>query len=289
MKKSSLSSLSVKDLGEYLGKTEKELWNIANSSAQFYTYREEPKKSGGVRIISKPGHPLKSVQKKLHKLLQANLSPLPHSNYGIKKRSNLTNAKTHRVSKQIYNCDLKSFFPSIRPERVLKSLLVEKKCSPEIAKLITKLVTNNYQLPQGASTSTDIVNIVTFRLQRRLNGLAQQWGIRFSIYADDITFSGEKIPADFIKRVKHIIKEDGFTIHPTKGGLYDKSKPQIVTGVNLAHGASVGKIKKNWRAEYHQKLMLYNQGKLSLDNFEAEKLKFMGRLTYADSIKKYVR
>lgn len=289
MKNINFSSITVNDLAAHLDLSESQLRNLANTSAKYYTYSEEPKKSGGVRTISKPRNPLRSVQKKLHKLLQANSSPLPHSHYGLKKRSSLTNAKSHRDCMEVYNCDLKDFFPSVRPERVFKSLCEEKNCPHETAKIITKLVTNKHQLPQGASTSTDIVNIVTLRLQRRLSGLAKQWGLNFTIYSDDITFSGKRIPDDFIDRVKKIIKDEGFTIHPSKGGVFNKSHPQMVTGVNLAHGASAGGIKKEWRAEYHQKLTLYKQGMISLDDLEAAKSTFRGRLKYNDSIKKYVR
>jgi hypothetical protein len=289
MKIINFASITVSYLAEYLGLPENQLRRLANTSAKFYTYSEVPKTSGGFRTISKPRNPLRSVQKNLHKLLQANSSPLPHSHYGLKQKSNLTNARIHKGCMKVYNCDLKDFFPSIRPERVFKSLCEEKNCPHEVAKIITKLVTNMHQLPQGASTSTDIVNIVTLRLQRRLNGLAQQWRLNFSIYADDITFSGEQISDDFVDRVKKIIKDEGFTIHPSKGGVFNKSLPQMVTGVNLAHGASAGRIKKEWRAEYHQQLTLYKEGIISLDEFEAAKLKFHCRLKYDDSIKKYVR
>lgn len=44
-------------------------------------------------------------------------------------------------------------------------------------------------LPQGAPTSPALTNIVCVNLDRRLTGLADKMGLRYSRYADDLTFS----------------------------------------------------------------------------------------------------
>ena len=44
-------------------------------------------------------------------------------------------------------------------------------------------------LPQGAPTSPALTNIVCLNLDRRLTGLAEKIGLRYSRYADDLTFS----------------------------------------------------------------------------------------------------
>lgn len=283
--------LEIKKLPELeltLGLSIYKLKNIISRIESLYRQREEDKKGGsGTRIISAPNRELKTVQKKIHEKLFSELDFGDFSHYGIKKRSNISNALKHKGNNVVLQIDLKSFFPSIRPERVCAALIHEQGCSSLVAELLTKLTTYRFQLPQGAPTSTCIANIVTARLQRRISGLAQQWGIKgFTIYCDDITFSSNSIPAEFVERVKNIIKAEKFRVHPEKGGIFDKSKAQIITGINISHGLALGKMKKIWRAERHNSLLQFQAGKLSKKEFGASEEKYFARKHYERSVVK---
>lgn len=277
---------TVLELATLLGVSINELWRTASKANNSYSHWDEPKPSGGVRNFSAPHSSLKAIQKKLHKLVFSKIDFGTLSNYGIKGKSNITNAREHLGNQVIFTLDLKSFFPSVRPERVFISLKDELGCSDDVASLLTKLVTCDYQLPQGAPPSTDIANIVTFRLQRRLSGLAKQWGLNFTIYADDVTFSGNQIPEQFKIAVKKIVKDESYKIHPRKGGVYNKSSCQIVTGINIAHGASVGKTKNNWRAELHQSQLSFSAGEITEEEWLRAQKKFKSRNIYANSVKR---
>lgn len=277
---------TVQELATLLGIPVKELWNLASKANKTYSHWSEPKPTGGERNFSSPYPALKALQKKLHKLVFSRIDFGAPSHYGIKGKSNITNAREHLGNQVIFTFDLKSFFPSIRPERVVRALKDELGCSDDVASLLTKLVTCDYQLPQGAPTSTDIANVVTIRLQRRLLGLAKQWGLKFTIYADDVTFSGNNIPKEIESKVKMIVKDEGYRIHPAKGGIFEKSSSQIVTGINIAHGASVGKTKKNWRAQLHNSKVQFAVGEISEDDWLRAQKKFKGRNVYANSVKK---
>lgn len=267
--------------------TEEHLRHMANIACKSYKCRDEKKPTGGTRKISSPSKPLKLLQKTLHKKLLSKLIHSRDSHYGLKGKSNITNALVHRDSKVIFSCDLKSFFPSVSPKRVMNAFVEELQFPVEVAKFLTRLVTYDYQLPQGAPTSTDIANLVTLRLQRRLYGLVKQWGLKeFSILADDITFSGDKIPDGFEEIVYRITKEEGFTIHPDKSQKADKSKNQTITGLNVAHGVTVGNKKKNWRAELHNNTVHLKNGEISNADYATALQKYNSRLIYAESVKK---
>ncbi len=277
---------TVSELAALLGISINELWRIANKANSTYTRWSEPKSSGGMRNFSAPHLSLKIVQKKLHKILFSEIDFGTPSNYGIRRKSNITNAREHIGNQVIFTIDLKSFFPSIRPERVIRAFKDELGCSDDVASLLTKLVTCDYQLPQGAPTSTDIANIVTFRLQRRLTGLAKQWGLKFTIYADDVTFSGKKIPENIENTVKMIVKDEGYRIHPVKGGVFGKSTSQVVTGINIAHGASVGKVQRIWRAQLHNSKTKYLAGDIDEMEWQRAQRRFDSQTVYAASVKR---
>ena len=44
-------------------------------------------------------------------------------------------------------------------------------------------------LPQGAPTSPVLTNVICSKLDRRLSGIAKRFGLNYTRYADDITFS----------------------------------------------------------------------------------------------------
>jgi len=100
-------------------------------------------------------------------------------------------------------------------------------------------------LPQGAPTSPVITNIICQRLDFILSGVAKRFGLKYSRYADDITFSSfhnvYQQESDFLKELQRIITEQGFHIKESKTRLQKEGHRQEVTGllvnekVNVQH------------------------------------------------------
>ncbi len=105
-------------------------------------------------------------------------------------------------------------------------------------------------LPQGAATSPVITNIVCQRLDYLLTGVAKRFGLKYSRYADDITFSSQhnifKDDGEFIKELRRIIAEQGFHIKESKVRLQQAAYRQEVTGliVNKTVNVSQNYIKQ---------------------------------------------
>src|SRR5690606_12979703 len=78
-------------------------------------------------------------------------------------------------------------------------------------------------VPQGAPTSPVITNIICQKLDFLLTGVAKRFGLKYSRYADDITFSSMhnvyQPDSDFLKELKRIITEQGFHINVNKTRL----------------------------------------------------------------------
>lgn len=211
-----------------------------------------PKKSGGERTISAPVRGLKSILFSLNTLLQALYEPSKYAMGFAPGRSVVDNAKLHIGQRYIYNIDLKDFFPSIDKSRVWKRLTLPPfNFNSDIAHTIAGLCTmriveegkERFVLPQGAPTSPILTNAICDTLDRRLGAVAKRFGLRYSRYADDITFSSLHYvygkDGEFIKELHRIIKEQNFTINESKTRLQSLGYRQEVTGVIVSDKINV--------------------------------------------------
>lgn len=90
-------------------------------------------------------------------------------------------------------------------------------------------------LPQGAPTSPVITNIVCQKLDYLLSGVAKRFGLKYSRYADDITFSSMhnvyQPESEFLKELHRIITEQNFHIKESKTRLQKDGYRKEVTGL----------------------------------------------------------
>lgn len=216
------------------------------SHAKRYRTFKLPKKSGGVREISAPrNETFKLLLRYVNEMLKAIYTPSMYAMGFTEGRSVVTNAQVHLNQNYVFNTDLKDFFPSVDQARVwarlqLKPLCIQKPIASIIAGLCSvKLVTTEkkvrYVLPQGAPTSPILTNMVCDTLDRRLGGVAERFGLKYSRYADDITFSSMhnvyEEEGDFRKELRRVIEGQRFTINDKKTRLQKRGARQEVTGL----------------------------------------------------------
>ena len=178
------------------GKRISDIRRFTNRKTKNCQYRqfEIPKKSGGTRKIIAPGGDLKNIQRMLSILLSFAVTPDSHAHGFIRERSVITNASLHVGKNYVLNLDLKNFFPSITYSQVVRALRkrFNKETSTFIAKICTWRESDDLLedvLPQGAPTSPILSNMVCEPLDEKLSKLAVNFGLTYSRYADDITFS----------------------------------------------------------------------------------------------------
>lgn len=231
----------------------------APAALQHYRYRWVAKRSGGVRLIEMPKLRLRAIQRMiLRKLLD--LVP-PHSAaHGFRRgHSCLTHAGQHVGKAAVIRMDLKDFFPSIPAPRIhalFAKLGYSEAVSGALARLCTHRTPSSVftapeirqalpapsrtqfrmpHLPQGAPTSPALANLCAYRLDMRLDALAQSLGATYSRYADDLAFSGgrelEQASTRFHVQVAAIALEEGFRINTRKTRLMRAGVRQQVTGV----------------------------------------------------------
>lgn len=226
-----------------------------------YTEFEIPKRNGGKRRISSPNGIIRRAQDTLKPLLDAAYRSHPAAHGFIGGRSILTNAGEHVGRRFVFNVDLADFFPSINFGRVRGLFMAPPfLAAPAAATVLARLCTHDNGLPQGASTSPMLSNLIASELDRRLLRLARENRLHYSRYSDDITFSGDQpvFPAAIAivaarlpgeahgplsvtagEALVHAIESSGFKLNPAKVRIHAHHQRQQVTGITVNAKANV--------------------------------------------------
>lgn len=236
--------------------TMKNLNYYCNPNNSFHRYKQFKikKKSGGFRLITAPrNNSFMLLLRYVNEIFKAVYTPSDYAMGFTEERSVVTNANLHKGHNYIFNIDLKDFFPSIQQARIwkrlqLKPLLIKQPIANVIAGLCSmkeKMEDGGirFVLPQGAPTSPIITNMVCDNLDRRLAGLAKRFGVVYSRYADDITFSSMHnvyhVSGEFRKELKRIIENQGFVMNDNKTRLQKIGSRQEITGIIVSNKLNV--------------------------------------------------
>lgn len=225
-----------------IGKSNKELDDIAKNIDKHYREWYETKinkktnqpktyKDGTIkrRAIRPSKTPLKIIQKQIKDRILS-LIELPENVHGgVKKRSNITNAKPHQGKKYKLTTDLQDFYPSIKAKRIYDTF-IELGFNAQCAFYITRLTTWKGELPQGTPTSTHISNIVFLKTDYQLIELCKNHNITYTRYIDDLTFSSQSDFQNIIGEILDIVLQSGLKISRRKT-FYNGS--QTVTGIKI--------------------------------------------------------
>lgn len=241
-----------------------------NNTRGRYTHFSIPKKSGGVRRIAAPSAGLQNILNYVNIMFKAIYSPSEYAMGFVEGRNMVDNAKRHIDQNYVFNTDLENFFPSIEQPRVWKRLqLAPFNFSQPIASILAGLCCIRekaengefiYVLPQGAPTSPLITNAICDTLDRRLSGLAHRFGLHYSRYADDITFSSMhnvyRKEGDFYTELQRIIEGQNFRMNIAKTRLQKRGQRQEVTGLIVSTRVNTS---KKYKAEIRNLLHIWEK------------------------------
>ncbi|WP_084679007.1 reverse transcriptase family protein [Flavobacterium reichenbachii] len=164
-------------------------------------------------------------------------------------------------------------FPTVTHKRV-KGLFHKIGYSQEVATILSLLCTyseinettldgvtyyvqsGERKLPQGSPASPAISNMIVYKLDKKINGLAKKLNFSYTRYADDMSFSTNEENSKNVSRLlyftKKIIESEGFVIHPDKVHVMRKGMQQKVTGVVVNKKLNVDRMQlRKFRAVLH--------------------------------------
>jgi retron-type reverse transcriptase len=236
--------VSIRKLESILGCERAELISCAERAGSYYKpfAQRKIKGKGKWRLIDNPKDPLKQIQTKIKKCLFSKLTFPETLIGGVKGKSTHDNARIHKKQPVVITIDLKDCFPRTRDKVVFSRLREVLGCSPHIAGILTKLTTFQHRVPQGAPTSNAVVNLALLPLHDEIKEIAESLNLRFSIYVDDITISGENAEV-VIDEVVKAIQRHGYAVRNKKIKVMPRSSPQEVVGFVVNRKVSIANSK----------------------------------------------
>ena len=236
-------------------------YKINNPKLQHYYYSVQTKRSGGVRLIESPKPDMKQLQRRILSAIIDRIPAHPAVHGFVKGRSVVTFASPHVGQQVLLRLDLQDFFPSFpgaRAQAMFRTLGYPEPVADSLGGICTNAVPGHVwrnrpleigaeewrqarvlyarpHLPQGAPTSPALANIMAFRLDCRLTGLARTAGAVYTRYADDLAFSGGedfgRIVDRFLIHAAAIALEEGFSVNHRKTRIMRQGVRQHLAGI----------------------------------------------------------
>lgn len=217
-------------LCKLLGYDNKYVYSLSNDSFKFYRKFTILKKNGKERVINEPLPSLKEIQNWILKEILNNIQVSPYAKAYIKNKSIKDNARFHKKQNKVLSIDLQDFFPSIEFNRVL-NVFRKSGYRENVAVMLANICCLDGSIPQGSPTSPALSNIIASKLDYQIVKYIEDSKIRYTRYADDLTFSGNFNEGNLIKNIERIVNNQGFFINNEKTRVRTRNQRQEVTGI----------------------------------------------------------
>ncbi|MGJ7572944.1 reverse transcriptase family protein [Variovorax sp. RB2P76] len=200
------------------------------------SYRVVKMAPGSTREVFSAKPRLKLIQRRIKEAILGRVVFPEYLTGSVKGRDYITNAQLHVGSRILICEDVSKFFPSVSAQKVWDIWRHFFGFAEDVAHLLTKLTTKGGGLPQGASTSSYLANLVLWRDEPLIEAKLRAHGIRYSRYVDDMAMSStlyltpsiqEKIIAD----VYGMLRRNGLSAKRKKHETSSSSQRMIVTKV----------------------------------------------------------
>jgi retron-type reverse transcriptase len=246
------------DLADVFGCSVEDLLRLASAPDQLQLYekillpKKGRKRRGEFRVVYKAEcQTLRLLQKNIATALSACTAFADCVQGFTAKRSIVTNARAHLGAKVLVHADIKDFFDSIKLAQI-EDAFQSLGCNAVVSSTLAKVCSLNGFLPQGSNASPIIANMVCRNLDTDFLALASATGSVYTRYADDITFSGDKVPSE--AAIQRLLNTHGFELRGGKCRTQKKGRAQYVTGLTVSDASYPRvprRIKRRLRLELH--------------------------------------
>ena len=193
-----------------------------------------PKRRGGKRRLEIPDEETKRLQRLILRRLLKNLHCHDACHAYEQGRSTVSHASLHVDQAVVIKADITGFFESTTAERV-DYYFRRIGWDADAAACLTRLVTHDGHLPQGAPTSPRLSNLVNQHLDNVITRMVTRYRGTYTRYSDDMVFS---FPKDYPRKVRGIIqklriylRKNGYQLNDRKLLILRQHQQQRVTGL----------------------------------------------------------
>ena len=276
---------------------EKKLLNrLVLSPARHYRSYYIKSSSGKFRMIEEPDYYFTIAQDRIYKNY---LIRYPVSEYATayhKGAKIADNAAPHVGKKYVLKMDLSDFFGHITDRMVFEKVFSKAPFSKDIAVMLTKLCTLNRKLPQGASTSPAISNLVMAEFDELIGKWCRKRKVSYTRYSDDLTFSSYESLIPVYHRAKRQLEKMGFEINEAKTRIIGSHNRQQVTGIVVNERINISaEYRRNLRQEVYYVLKYgaedaysryIKKSNVSVTNIRSYILSLIGKSEYVLNVRK---
>ena len=198
---------------------------------KYHSFEIDKTNSNEKRKISAPGYTLKAVQKRILSLVQRVERP-DWLISGEKGKSYIDNGKVHLESRYMLAVDIKKFYDNCRRNNVYLFFLEKMKTAPDVAEILTDIVTYDNGIPTGCPTSQLIAYYAYEEMFMQIRECAESHACKFTLYVDDMTFSSS-VPFNHQKLAREvdlILRRFGHRPKYRKVKYYSKTEAKPITG-----------------------------------------------------------
>lgn len=238
-------------LGRLLRVTPAELRALEQGADQYSEF-DRPKKNGiGTRHVENPCRELKRAQARIARIL-GKITPPDFLFCPVKRRCYVTNAAAHRGNRVVQCLDIEKFFPNTPQRRVFWFFNVVMKCNRDLAGLFAKLACYRGHLPTGSPLSPIMAYFAFYDLWAQIAEFCEARGYTFTIYIDDVTVSGTRVPKADMWEIRQIIHGYGLKAHKAKTYV---DRPAEITGVVVREGNLVAPFRQHQKKHQAKRLL----------------------------------
>lgn len=270
-----------------------EVGDLANISKliNYNNFNIEKNSLGEIRSIQSPSRHLKTIQKRILKLLQKIERP-DWLISGEKGKSFIDNGKAHLNARYALTVDIESFYGNCTREYVYSFFYKRMHMPRDVAGIITDIVTYQNSIPTGTPTSQMISYYAYEDMFNEINEVANKYNCTFTLYVDDMSFSSR----DYFKHcslrseVDIILRKYGHRLKSRKIKFYGKNQSKIITGTIVTPNNTLEVPNKNQKKIYDNFQEIKTFKYLTKKNKQELKLykTLRGRLTSARSIEQEI-